>query len=734
MALNPLYVPLYNLQQDFLDKTTGLQLAGGKVYFWQDINRNNPKEVYILSGSPPNYTYTSIGSNVTLSNAGTIQYNGNDVVIYAYPYDMDGNADNYYVQVFAAGNPPPPAGTPILTREAVPGIIGTSSGNLGEGNEGYQNMLSNPQFVDVLFDPAYGMTVSYPSGVNDFDIAPGWGLRISAANSGTVTVTRTSVAGSSAFVTDPPYYLTITPNSNNITQLLLFQRLEHNPNIWAGTNPAGNGNYIATSMSLIPGNGTVTAYYADSAGNRTPLVTGANISGLWQTFNATTQLNQAVNPATSDTGYVEIQFQLPPTLVTSITSLQAVGLTENVMDVAFQQEPVNRQKDHLFHYYQPQLNYKPIPSHLVAWDFPLNPAQISGEVVGVFNTGNNSSNYLWDQTVLFQSVDNGVSTQRSAAGGLELTAALGGQMAIIQYLPQAEARKILNQPIAVNVAAKCTKAGGGTYTGTVSIWYTKDVNLPSVSGSNQSIVATLSATGKPATQHGTWFEVPRGNLGDARFSLAAGTGTLYNDYNFNGWNLADSALLAPDANLATYIAIVIGFAPIATADVIDFGSVGMMSGDIATRPAPQTQDEVLRECERYYEKSYQTADLAGTATLSGMLTAPATITFDAAQVNAAISVSSFGIIFKTSKLTTTPTVTVYSTDGTAANVRGNLVIGGTDHFANIPIATWTAQGNSSNAISYKSVGGGGIGPIGWAGLAYSSYINFHYVADDRLGK
>jgi len=62
---------------------------------------------------------------------------------------------------------------------------------------------------------------------------------------------------------------------------------------------------------------------------------------------------------------------------------------------------VPRQIDHLFHYYKPLLAYKPIPSALIGWDFPTNPAQfgVTGSTGAI---GANKSAYAWDQTILFQ--------------------------------------------------------------------------------------------------------------------------------------------------------------------------------------------------------------------------------------------------------------------------------------------------------------------------------------------
>src|SRR5690606_25362918 len=128
--------------------------------------------------------------------------------------------------------------------------------------------------------------------------------------------------------------------------------------------------------------------------------------------------------------------------------------------------------DHLFHYYKPQLSYKPIPSYLVGWAFPLNPAQfsdISGHRIQPATAiGANKSKYVWDQTLIFQSANSGVGVTGGPAGEIVLTAANTTQMAIIQYLPANIAREILNDSISVNVQAKASTAVNAT----ISLWYT----------------------------------------------------------------------------------------------------------------------------------------------------------------------------------------------------------------------------------------------------------------------
>ncbi len=100
MSLNPKYVVAPSLQMYFVDKNTGFPLAQGKVFFYRDTNRTEPKAVYELQGNQANYTYAPLPNPIILSNVGTIQDNtGADVLPYYYPYDQFGNEDLYYIVV-----------------------------------------------------------------------------------------------------------------------------------------------------------------------------------------------------------------------------------------------------------------------------------------------------------------------------------------------------------------------------------------------------------------------------------------------------------------------------------------------------------------------------------------------------------------------------------------------------------------------------------------------------------
>lgn len=139
MSLNPQYIPLYQLQQYFVDKATGAPLSGGKVYFYSDVNRTIPKTVYELSSTTGTYTYVPLPNPIILSSVGTpVDVNGNDIVIYAFPFDAFGNPELYYVVVQDAD------GRPQFTREAVPN---SGSGSTPGNDANLFNYVPNGQFL-----------------------------------------------------------------------------------------------------------------------------------------------------------------------------------------------------------------------------------------------------------------------------------------------------------------------------------------------------------------------------------------------------------------------------------------------------------------------------------------------------------------------------------------------------------------------------------------------------------
>lgn len=149
MALDLRYIPLFYLWDVFTDKDTGDFLRNGYLKFWRDVSRTTGKEVFQITGSPPNYSYISYGFldtdggwRVDLNDQGAL-----DSIIYAFPYDVDGNIDLYYVECFSAED------VPQFTREGIP----NTGAIIPNGEEVTVNFVPNPQFLLHTNLPAIGI-------------------------------------------------------------------------------------------------------------------------------------------------------------------------------------------------------------------------------------------------------------------------------------------------------------------------------------------------------------------------------------------------------------------------------------------------------------------------------------------------------------------------------------------------------------------------------------------------
>ena len=599
MALNPLYITSVNLESYMVDKSTGEPLSGGIVTFYQDSSRTTGKVVFELSGNPPNYTYSALPNPLILSDVGTFQdASGNNVAVYYYPYDANGAVQLYYITVTDA------LGVEQFTREAWPS---NAAGAAAVGSS-LSNQIANPQFAQVLFIPGTPLVIPFTgAGSLSVGIAPGWALNITYASAGSVTVTQNSIVGATAYPFNPPYTLTITP-TGGITSLVLTQTLSNNPSVFAPQVGGLNG-FIGASILLAP-NSSVTMQYAPSTGAPQTILTANNLTGVYTEYDTTTQLLAASNTDNSNVGFVNINLILSTTQPTTFGNVQILPLQNGTTTFAFDQMTVNQQINQLFYYYNPLLQYKPISSFLVGWDFPLNPAQFLTTTGGPFATGANTSNYVWDQTIVFQTITNGFTFTRAdthtGSAGLQLGIAAHSSVAVIQYLDLPTAKQILNQMASVTVAGVSTEAGG--IQTTISLWACTNANLPNMNA-NTSLVATLSATGKPATLNGAWIEIPRSNLGDATFALLPSATMNYSINGFTGWEFPSKTI----PNTANFFAIVVGFVnPTAGIVTLNIESISCVPGSIPTIPAPQTIDEVYRECCRYWNSSFAPGVLPAT--------------------------------------------------------------------------------------------------------------------------
>lgn len=202
MALNPQYITAVSLNEVFLDKTTGLPLSAGTLTFYKDESRSDLKAIYTLSGSPGSYTYTQITNPVVLNGNGTPSDGaGNNIPIYYFPYDADGQVELYYVVVKAED------GTTQFTRQARPNIAPSPvSKNL------FYNFVRNATFY------SWSNSTDYPgigtgSANSTAFVVDDWTYQ-QDDSSQTIEVSRgTFLPGDSSVPGNPVYYLSYNNTS-----------------------------------------------------------------------------------------------------------------------------------------------------------------------------------------------------------------------------------------------------------------------------------------------------------------------------------------------------------------------------------------------------------------------------------------------------------------------------------------------------------------------------------------
>lgn len=354
IPIDPRFIPAFSIETVILDKDTGAPLSGGQVSFQEDNQRGILKPVYQITGASPPYTFTELPNPMILSSIGTFEdAMGNPVVPYFYPYDDDPypdlprdlNPDYYYVAVTSY------LGVPQFDREGVPYI--PESGETSVQSI-ITNEISNPQFAQVLFDTTTASTYTYnfmAATAEVVHLAPDWDLIVTCPTLGTVTVGQLAPPGSLNIITNPATLLNIT--SAGITSLQLRQRLHGSPNLW------GNGYISATFIAKTYGNvlTTLNLYYSQSSGTVTnQLIVAAMLpaSGAYEAFPGS--LSLPISDSTQDYpgAYVDIFFDLPLGIDIDISSVMISGTsTAPLNNIIYDQVPVARQIDQLYHYAYP---------------------------------------------------------------------------------------------------------------------------------------------------------------------------------------------------------------------------------------------------------------------------------------------------------------------------------------------------------------------------------------------
>jgi len=299
-------------------------------------------------------------------------------------------------------------------------------------------------------------------------------------------------------------------------------------------------------------------------------------------------------------------------------------------------------------------------------------------------------------------------------------------VAVIQYLGVRQVREILLARSSVNLYGSTNKTGG--LAGKVTLWACSDASLPNIAGgTNNSIVASLDSSGRPATFNGNWTEITRNGLGAGTFTL----GSSLTDFSF-------SEFLSSPGTAYNFFAIVVGFSAMANTDTINFQSISVCAGDIPTRPAPQTRDQVLNDCEQFYEQSYVNRAAVGTGTTYNALSAPmgSSVPNSGSSNVTRILENTWCFQYRALKRAVNPNVFIYSPQtGAVNNVAVFARVGAsTITFGDDPLTLWGTKYIGDKNATYIPTGISAYSTNATdAFIMPAYYITYHYIVDARLG-
>ena len=741
MALDERYIVASDLEQYFVDKDSGLPLAGGTLTFYRDISRNTQKKVFQLSGSPPNYTYTAMPNPITLSSVGTVQNAGGDnEVIYYFPYTTDPLTgqlilDLYCIKVKDSN------GVEQFTREAWPNVTASNDPT----NEPFpiQNQISNPQFTQILINDGMSTTYAVQSATNQvFSFAPDWDFVISGT--GNVIIQRIAIAGNSNVVTSPPYVLDVNVGSG-ITSCFLRQRMNTNSGLWASQISSQSIFLAGSLIAQNQGSGTtgIDMFYDESSGGSPILILSESVSTTFATISGATaaEIPASTNTDLGANGYIDIYLSFLTSSHVRISSIQVIPtLSSAGADlVQYDINSSNREQALMGDYFIPRVSAKETPNILTGWDFSLNPMQFGSS--GNIST---SAGYICDQTIAVRgSTGNVTFTRDTLTNGLEFTTAgTNDAFLLATYLSGQQAKKILGTKLSFNINSFKGSAGNAV---TVRAYLFRG-NSSAVIPTLPNFIGTISTDGtftknNIAGQGLNWTEVARSGLGTATATLGTATvntdlNTTNFDYGFTGWQVIDSTEIGNTDKLCMIITY--GYADSGTA--IFLASGNLVQGDIPSRPSPQTPDEVLRECEYYYESTYPAGSLPNTSITNGSIIVPMTGTFEGSPSNRGrLFAKHFSLNWRVPKPISTPTMSFFTTiAGNAGNVAGAIFAG------NVLITsgnlTMTDGANFTYLVNRSTKGCVFNPAIGTFLLSASTtdinidaFIQFHLVIDTRLG-
>lgn len=728
MIPDPKYIPFSNIQQFFNDKESATAMVGGYALFWVDLQRTTPKEVFILTGYPT-YTFASLGVRVNIGGGGTfVDDDGNEIIIYAYPYDANGDEQRYFIQVFNDID------VPQFVVEATPYVPSTIVPPEQAING--ENELINPQFAQVFFNSGAPHTFTYTGASNEESLlAPGWSLIVSGT--GTITVERIAMTEVNT-PSNPPYVLDI--QCSGVSTIILRQHLYQSPRLLARAYVSGY--MIAASEDAV--SHPIQMQYVPSGGSldsNTIIDATVSADGSYNVLQGTLQITGTINPDPPTTGYVNIDIVIPQGSHLRLSSFQLVG-TNVPIELFFDQQPVQLQLNQLFNVYMSSIQTQSKTSLTPWWFFPANPVQFGGNDASV----SSQCSYIFDQTILYQTAANqvgvfiGPGEDNQVFVVKAVSDAADARFAIITYIAPQSVRGCWGYFLSCFARAALDTIHNTAITAKMRILYRTDLP-PSLSSTEPIASWTL---GQDPSFAAGWTDITP--LNDPAYTLVApntdpSSGLdAYSGYAYNQFQLP--VLNGDEDTLAVvyYIMEPLDSTP-ASEDAVLLRSIATVQNQFAIDWTPTSYSEVLQACQFYWETSYAVGVSEGTVTYENAYFFWVPCLAGDSNI-LAVELQAFSFSYQDKCIV--PTLVMFAPSSGSANQVSVTAHGdsGGDVTATDSVAIsghWSSSIINTKCTSFQVTTSGSIVDIDvGAGVPANTrpraYISYHWVANSVLGQ
>lgn len=591
------------------------------------------------------------------------------------------------------------------------------------------NQLTNPQFSLISFSsPTTFTSITDPAPI---EVAPGWFLELTGT--GNVFLERIALNSAQANPTNAPYALHITLSGTWTGTPKLRQRLQQNGMLWANK-------YVSTSLTAkIQGAATaLSVYIQDSMGM--PLAQLLDVPALNETYNqyqGYALLPDTTNTDTPPDAYIDYQVRLPTSIDLYITSLQVV-VSDIANNFEYEQDTIDRQIDHTFHYYKDSLIIQPKETVLCGWNFPLNPWQSLTTGVTTLTT----NRYTADQTIVIQqnyvatntgsniSVNQGTAAQRQGFAVNAVTAT--NQFALLQYVDPATIRPYWNHYLSSLVRARIFTSNGSNIRFKIRLIVNN--SLPGTVTRIEPIASWTS--GQDPTLQTGWSYIEANNDPIYTFENAYSSegAESFPYYPFDSFLMPNCTSSTQTLGILLYTLDDMSIT--GTPDQIVFDKISLVPISFAIDSTPITFDDELRRLQYYYEQSYKIGDVPGTATSDNAIFYPQFSPTDGSTAD--LFLRGFTIPYKTIKRGV-PAVVLYDVSGGNLSVSGYTYVNGSvtsinGTVINAPSTNWSVRNSSTKSIYYTANRNSAAATTVTVGNNQTEgLILFHYTANARLG-